>query len=185
MKSPLNYFYECRLSFDPSDDNQLLLLHPVLPIIVYRGNIDFKTKLPHGQGMQYRAVPQHKQTNILIDGTPHQFGKPCRLGKWNQGYLEGYGLQWYKNGCMYKGNFHIDEPNGKGIFYNKYKKLDQCGTWRDGSIYEGYGTIFYKDKTRYKGYAIQGKRHGSGILFDENGKELKCGIWQHDTFIPI
>ena len=96
--------------------------------IVYIGNWDCETGLPHGQGKQYKSIGKCERDNgYTIDCIFYPYGKVSHKGTWNQGIIEGFGLHWYSNGTMYSGNWKNNKPNGYGKLFNAKK---DCRTTR-------------------------------------------------------
>tara|TARA_Y100000031_G_scaffold47027_1_gene53586 strand:+ start:142 stop:1191 length:1050 start_codon:yes stop_codon:yes gene_type:complete len=146
---------------------------------------------------------------ILKDG---RFGKqfPGRVGNYvgefkitkDWGEMWGLGVNLWKNGDVYAGEFKKGFYNGKGIlrwhqgeiyigdFVNgkrhgtgSYIYLDgtgYTGEWKNSKM-DGFGTETFPDGKRYVGEFKDDKQHGEGICYTKKYGAMNCkmdkGIW--------
>ena len=104
------------------------------------------------------------------DGTKQGFG----LQKWKDGALykgyfnqnkaNGYGVFRHHDGDLFKGEFQKDRACGYGIYVHANGALYQ-GSWMD-DCQNGIGEESWNDESHYKGEYYRGKKQGIG-------KELK------------
>ena len=103
--------------------------------VVYVGDWNFETNLPHGRGKQYKSIGKcDRDKGHTINGIYYSCGKVSHKGFWNNGIIEGYGHHWYPNGTMYKGEWKDNKPNGYGASYKADKTINQEGKWINGQI---------------------------------------------------
>jgi hypothetical protein len=105
------------------------------------------------------------------------------VGGKNNGEKEGFGVQKWKDGAIYKGKFNKNRANGLGIFKHsdgdEYKgefvndRASGYGLYRhsNGATYEGmwtedsqhgFGEEKWRDGSEYVGNYIKGKKQGLG-----------------------
>ena len=59
---------------------------------------------------------------------------------------EGYGIEHFKDGYIYKGNFSEDQRNGQGIMYNNKAVVDYSGEWVNEDMKYPEKALSYKDR---------------------------------------
>ena len=144
----------------------VVAVHKKRTKVVYIGGWDKNTQLPHGEGKQYKSIGKcDRDRSIYLEGKIITRGKVSHKGSWNQGFMEGFGFHWFPNGCMYKGEWKNNRPDGYGIFFDASKKIDQKGTWEKGEIYNGVGKKTYKNGIYFKGEIINGIPTKNGEYF--------------------
>ena len=93
------------------------------------------------------------------------------------GKKNGFGIQKYKDGSIYKGNYINDKSSGFGIFYHSdgdiqkgefyngitkgYGELKYYGYWLNDIQY-GIGYEIWSDSSEYYGNYYDGKKYGLG-----------------------
>lgn len=107
---------------------------------------------PHGPGRIYVEATGETVSEVVDDVIS------SNSGRWDNGKLNGRGMQLFPNGDRYEGLFKDHLFEGLGV----------C-TWKDGSIYEGEWS--------------QGKRAGLGALWDSQGKLDECGQRTDGKFV--
>ncbi len=126
------------------------------------------------------SVDQEKMKNNFNNGNQNFEYVGHRLN----GMKEGFGIQKWKDGAVYKGHFHENRANGIGHFKHSdgddYKgefindRACGYGIYRhsNGATYEGYwlddcqngiGEEFWMDDSQYRGNYVKGKKQGIGI----------------------
>ena len=117
------------------------------------------------------------------------------------GNKQGFGLQKWKDGALYKGYFYENKANFLGIFnhsdgdvfegefkndraygYGKYLHSNGAlyeGEWVDDSQH-GTGIEVWADKSQYRGDYIRGKKCGTGSYQWSDGSSYD-GEWYENT----
>ena len=135
--------------------------------VVYVGEWDTKTNLPHGQGKQYKSIGNCTRDGYYhIDNTLFSCGKVSYKGEWKYGCKHGFGYNWISNGYMYKGNWENNQYNGYGTLYDSNKKVEQKGTWKNGNIFNGIGKKKMKDNVIFLGEICNGYITSNGSYYD-------------------
>ena len=87
------------------------------------------------------------------------------------GQKEGKGIQYFKDGTIYLGEFKENKWNGEGkLIYQS--GLRYIGDFQDGKV-NGYGVINYPSGARYEGLFKNSQRNGLGTLYESNGEVYK------------
>ena len=94
------------------------------------------------------------------------------------GKREGVGILLYPNGAAYEGEWHNDEPHGKGAKYKADGTLSYEGLWTHGKRKTENKRITLKDGI-YIGGVLGNKRHGYGVMDYSNGERYE-GDWEND-----
>jgi hypothetical protein len=82
-------------------------------------------------------------------------GRKDKTGKKN-----GFGIQKFNDGSVYKGNFINDKTSGFGIFFHSDGDI-QKGEFFNG-ITKGYGEYYHKKEVIYYGYWLDDIQYGIG-----------------------
>ena len=119
-------------------------------------------------------------------------------GYWNKELQEGCGIETWKDGSMYKGEYSDGKKTGVGT----YSWSD--GTWYEGmwenNTFNGYGIFYFlngryylgewKDKKKngfgefiwpekkYVGFYSNDKKNGLGIMIWKDGRKAQIGFWK-------
>jgi hypothetical protein len=89
------------------------------------------------------------------------------------------GVNYYKSGSLYKGNFQDNKKHGEGLFI--YQNTDTFqGVYANDSKY--YGEYKFKNGSVYKGFFLNDKQHGHADFKDERGVEWDCE-WKDGNLI--
>lgn len=67
------------------------------------------------------------------------------IGKLKNYMPHGKGIAKYQNGEFFDGEFHFGTRNGKGIFYDKKRRIRNKGIWKNDSFVDDKKIRFYKD----------------------------------------
>jgi hypothetical protein len=158
-----NYWHNHCDVFSINDDITAVI-HKIRNTVVYIGQWNMVTNLPHGKGKQYKSIGKcDRDEGLYINKKLYLYGKVSHKGIWNNGLFEGFGFHWYPNGTLYKGNWLENKPHGYGVFYNANKEIEQKGTWHKGMIHNGFGKKLCRNQTYFLGDIING-------YITENGK---------------
>lgn len=67
------------------------------------------------------------------------------IGKLNNGLPDKEGIAKYYNGDFYEGSFKKGNRSGKGVLYDKNRKILKEGTWRNNNFIEKNTAKYYKN----------------------------------------
>ena len=144
----------------------------------------------YGQGSSFGTKPQNQNNNnspivfvediTLIDQSTYtgymkkasnglevvKHGKGVQLwkdgakydGEWRDGKANGKGTFYHVNGDVYEGDFKDDRANGYGTYYHK-NGSKYTGSWRD-DLKDGFGREEWEDGSYYEGHFKAGCKHG-------------------------
>jgi hypothetical protein len=115
---------------------------------VYRYKGEWANGLANGKGVkEYYGSPGVSHSILecnFVDGLSNGYGKqtfditqdderfaPYYEGDFKNGKQHGNGTYYYGNGCYRKGNLIEHKFEGKGIYYDSYKKKTWVGTYVD------------------------------------------------------
>lgn len=122
-------------------------------------------------------------------------------GEYENGSKQGFGIQTWKDGAVYRGYFYDDKANFIGIFVHsdndiykgefKEDKASGYGIYQhaNGAYYEGnwvedtqdgYGVEVWTDGSEYRGEYIKGKKSGYGNYIWADGSSYQ-GEWFDNT----
>jgi len=92
---------------------------------------------------------------------------------------DGYGIEKYNDGSIYKGNYAQDLKEGFGeLLLKKEKNISEYkGEFKNGKIW-GKGKFKFDEKKIYDGEWINNEISGFGILTENNIKHI--GYFSHD-----
>lgn len=143
--------------------------------VVYVGEWDPKTNLPHGYGKQYKAIGRcERDGSYEIDGTgTFPCGKISYKGEWKMGNKDGFGYNWRLDGYMYKGTWSNNLYHGYGTLFCSDKEIEQKGTWREGRIINGIGKKKLKNGTYFLGEISNGFITSNGAYYHNNNEPIK------------
>ena len=86
-----------------------------------------------------------------MEGEGEEYSPDARLvkneslqykGSYKKGKREGYGVYYYENGSIYRGDWKAGLKHGQGEFHNTRGKLQYEGGYAKG-LRSGYGRYFY------------------------------------------
>lgn len=122
-------------------------------------------------------------------------------GEYENGNKQGFGIQTWKDGAVYRGYFYENKANFLGIFEHsdgdvykgEFKEDRACGyglyQHANGASYEGYwiddtqhgiGIEIWTDKSEYRGEYFRGKKCGIGSYQWSDGSSYE-GEWYDNT----
>lgn len=147
----------------------------------------------------------YKYTGQWKNGRPHgkgtattPAGNEITGDNWREGRLQGHGVETYKNGRKYVGQFKNSRYNGIGIdiypdgvkYTGQFKDghpsgrgklIFPNGTILDGKFKDGHangkGKLLFYDGSVYKGEFENGRPHGYGTEYCSNGLRNYEGLW--------
>ncbi|KAH7817288.1 putative radial spoke head 1 [Monocercomonoides exilis] len=93
------------------------------------------------------------------------------------GERQGYGINRFPNGDIFKGEYVKGKREGPGKYFWKDPIAKYTGTY-SAHKKEGYGVMKYPDGSIYDGYFHEGKRHGQGKYTYPNGDTYE-GDWEN------
>jgi hypothetical protein len=85
------------------------------------------------------------------------------------------GVNYYKSGAIYKGNFEENKKHGEGLYLYKNQDTFQ-GIYKQDNKF--FGLYKYKNGNVYEGYFKNEKPEGHGTLTSANGVKIDC-IWKN------
>ncbi len=159
----------------------------------YKGYV--KNGKPDGLGTSY-TLGDKTYEGYWKEGLHHGKGKSYDVntgrlyydGEYANHDRHGYGVFYYDDGSIYKGNWENGWPtSGEQMFTNGYKfqgnwlRSDPkygTQTWPGGDKYvgdmkghsrHGYGTYFKNGKKFYEGQWVNNVYHGAGKMYNEDG----------------
>ncbi len=101
-------------------------------------------------------------------------------GEWLNDMKEGFGILCYITGDKYIGYFKQNKKSGFGEY--RYKSGDIFrGLW-DRGLKNGIGVIYYNDGSQFRGIFTDNKKNGRGYLIDKEGK-IFFQLWNMDRFV--
>lgn len=135
----------------------------------------------------YRFKEGEIYTGELRNGRRHGRGtfdvNGCvAVGQFEEGLLQGIGMETHADGAVYKGAFVDGRYNGHGLFTYPHGGTYE-GELKDGEIH-GTGTRVYvtnkgTPKGDYRGQWVMGRRHGRGRRMYADGS-MYLGQWKED-----
>ncbi|KAH7830175.1 putative meichroacidin [Monocercomonoides exilis] len=93
------------------------------------------------------------------------------------GERQGFGINRFPNGDIFKGEYVKGKREGPGKYFWKEPTAKYAGTYASHKK-EGYGVMKYPDGSIYDGYFHEGKRHGQGKYTYPNGDSYE-GEWEN------
>lgn len=103
------------------------------------------------------------------------YAKRIYIGQWRNGFKEGEGKQFYKDGGVYFGYWSGNKRHGFGIMWFADGSLF-LGNWMN-DMYHGTGILFEVNKDRYEGSFENGLKNGEGKYFHNMSGQLQMGVW--------
>ena len=128
----------------------------------------FKNTILTYEGFWVKDLQEIYGIEIWKDGSIYK-------GEYSEGKKNGIGVYSWSDGTKYEGMWKNNTFNGLGIFYfsdNKY----YFGEWKNKKK-EGFGEFIYKEK-KFIGFYCNDKRNGLGILVWKNGQKAQIGFWK-------
>lgn len=84
-------------------------------------------------------------------------------GEWHEGQLQGQGRMIFPNGDIYRGSWLNSQMHGNGKYVRFSIGAYFDGNWSYG-LQDGYGEEFWPDGSEYKGNYKGGKKDGKGVF---------------------
>lgn len=163
-------------------------------------NLEGAVKPPDVSSLSNSLSTANMEKAVLgLDGAPRkcQNGSIC-IGQWSEGYLDGYGIERWRDGSVYIGDFRVGLKHGygrmtwangctyEGEFARDSLNGEGLHVWNDGRGYSGQwinnsagprGTVRWSDGRLYRGEFYQGHMHGRGTFYWPDGRSY-CGQWR-------
>ena len=179
---------------------EYLIPAPLVSIddIVYIGEWDFLSKIPHGTGISYNKITGEKYSGNFKLFKKHGLGRlifpsgDLYEGEFVEGEMHGNGTLLYIQGKVYIGEFSKGYKHGYGkeqdrhetCYEGEYVKDKRVGNgkliWADGRSYvgeffddkiHGIGECWWPDEKSYYGQWEKDKMHGEGNCVWTDGRE--------------
>ncbi|XP_058793979.1 MORN repeat-containing protein 3-like [Phymastichus coffea] len=116
----------------------------------------------------------------------HWYPKDKYVGQWRNDEKEGRGMEIYRTGYVYNGEWKEGARHGFGTLSKissskcpQSRTVIHMGCWCRGKKH-GYGLHWYADSF-YKGYFEDGRKKGYGQMWWYSGQYYE-GIWENDQF---
>ena len=90
-------------------------------------------------------------------------------GNWVDDLEEGFGKNYWPNGCFYEGTYRAGKKHGEG--YIRFQNGDTYKGGFEKNLFSGYGEFTWASGKRYKGQWSNSKMNGHGTWeHDKGGK---------------
>ena len=96
-------------------------------------------------------------------------------GEYSEGKKMGIGVYLWPDGSRYEGMWENNTFNGYGIFYFSNDRY-YFGEWKDKKK-EGFGEFIWPEK-KYIGFYSNDKKEGLGIIIWKDGRKAQIGFWK-------
>eukprot|EP00347_Sterkiella_histriomuscorum_P014329 403361287 len=115
----------------------------------------------------FEVLKHGKGVQVWKDGAKYD-------GDWQDGKANGKGTFFHTNGDVYEGEFREDRANGQGTYYHK-NGSKYTGSWKD-DLKDGHGREEWEDGSYYEGHFKSGAKHGQGRYQWADGS-IYDGVW--------
>lgn len=119
----------------------------------------------------YEVVKHGFGVQVWKDGAMYE-------GEWRNGKANGQGKFSHTNGDIYDGEFKEDRAYGQGIYYHK-NGSKYIGSWKD-DLKDGFGREEWEDGSYYEGHFKAGAKHGQGTYKWADGSSYE-GVWVNNN----
>ena len=92
-------------------------------------------------------------------------------GEYENGFKQGFGIQTWRDGAIYKGYFYENKANFLGVFTHSDNDV-YMGEFKDDRAF-GYGLYKHANGANYEGLWIDDTQHGYGVEIWTDGSEYK------------
>lgn len=145
------------------------------PTISYR--IDFLKYLRKYHPLMFDTLDRVVLSNYTGKGYCRYLDMGLYVGGFENGLKHGYGMVEFDNGAIFKGEYRLDRPNGKGsLFFEDGEGFE--GDFSDGQY--SFGTYYYPTGERYVGEFVNNQSSGKGVYYWTDGR-IYTGQWSHDN----
>ncbi|TNV78792.1 hypothetical protein FGO68_gene5616 [Halteria grandinella] len=126
-----------------------------------------------GQILKHRSPPLKHGFGLQLwkDGARYE-------GDWLNGKANGKGTFYHLNGDIYEGDFIDDRANGNGVYFHK-NGSKYTGEWKN-DLKDGRGREEWEDGAYYEGDFREGRKHGVGTYLWSDGSTYSGG-WSNNN----